>query len=219
MSDSQARCAFPRICCPSARSEEHHHRLACYPDSKRSVCFWERLRPVFSYLPASVIVLRCAAARLGCMQSLPVQPDFHARTATISWSPIRSGTTKRQGESLGWVTESFAGNVLKKGGLRSYTYFDFWWQFPQKILLPWFSWCQPSEPLKTTCQGGFRFWYQQYSDRLVLSNQARSKKNIQKWVISGKKLIFGLIQPLILNFSRQCWRDKVIYGSFLQLRL
>ena len=31
---------------------------------------------LFSYLPASVIVLRCAAARLGRLQSLPFDPTY-----------------------------------------------------------------------------------------------------------------------------------------------
>ena len=35
-----------------------------------------RLRPVFSYLPASVIVLRCAAARWAVCRVSPFSPTF-----------------------------------------------------------------------------------------------------------------------------------------------
>ena len=112
-----------------------------------------------------------------------------------------------------WVTESFAGNVLKKGGLRSYTYFDFWWQFPQRSCYLGSVGASLSEPLKPPARVVFSFLVSTILDRLVLSNQARSEK-YPKMGYFGQKLIFGLIQPLILNFSRQCWRDKVIYGSF-----
>ena len=49
-----------------------------------------RSRPVFSYLPEGLLVLRCAAARLGCLQSLPVQPDPHTCMATsLESNPCR----------------------------------------------------------------------------------------------------------------------------------
>jgi hypothetical protein len=52
---------------------EHHHPIQRYPDSNPL----RGLGQFSHYLPASVSVLRCAAARLVCMQSLPVHTDFH----------------------------------------------------------------------------------------------------------------------------------------------
>ena len=83
-SNYQTGAPFPVPAAPLHVSIVHHHPLAYFPDSKRSRCFLLRFRPVFSYLPVGVTVLRCAAARLGCLQSLPVQPDYHACVVTIS---------------------------------------------------------------------------------------------------------------------------------------
>ena len=106
-----------------------------------------------------------------------------------------------------WVTESFAGNVLKKGGLRSYTYFDFWWQFPQKILLPWFSWCQPSEPLKTTCQGGFFVSGQEITPDLQGSS-------ITSWTIADIKIRFTVIKQSPESFLDRAETKKPPLGGF-----
>ena len=65
---------FPRSVAPLHAPIEHRHPLTFYPDSERL----KRSRPVFSYLPEGLPVLRCAAARLGRLQSLPVRPDHSA---------------------------------------------------------------------------------------------------------------------------------------------
>ena len=52
---------------------EHRHPLPFF--SIQSAL--GRSRPVFSYLPEGLLVLRCAAARLGCLQSLPFSPTSH----------------------------------------------------------------------------------------------------------------------------------------------
>ena len=65
---------------------EHRHPLTFYPDSERL----KRSRPVFSYLPEGLSMLRCAAARLGRLQSLPVRPDPYTCMATpLESNPCR----------------------------------------------------------------------------------------------------------------------------------
>jgi hypothetical protein len=58
----------------------YHHPTPHYPDLNALGA----LRPVFSYLPVCLSVLRLAAARLCRLQSLPVRHDLHVRMVTIS---------------------------------------------------------------------------------------------------------------------------------------
>ena len=77
---------FPRSAAPLHAPIEHRHPLTFYPDSERL----KRSRPVFSYLPEGLPVLRCAAARLGRLQSLPVRPDPYTCMATsLESNPCR----------------------------------------------------------------------------------------------------------------------------------
>ena len=93
---------------PSARPIEHHHPIQRYPDSNPL-----RGLGLFShYLPASVSVLRCAAARLVCMQSLPVHTDFHSlkRQQSLEVQSVRARQSAKV-KALG--NRFYAGKVLR----------------------------------------------------------------------------------------------------------
>ena len=82
--------SLPPLCTPI----EHRHPLTFYPDSERL----KRSRPVFSYLPEGLPMLRCAAARFsGRLQSLPFGPTpTYCMATSLESNPCRYD--KRLGE-------------------------------------------------------------------------------------------------------------------------